>query len=173
MTEAQATVLRGAAHSLKNVLIVGDAGSGKTTLLRTLIAEISRCRPQTGLHIVEDNDDMRELATQEVARGSNRSRPDIVLVIDDIGPAEATDLLDLWATTRRLGRGHVIAATHGHPAELAASRVFSWFLTETSVIIGNLQRDQQRVKEILAIAGRAAGTFTFERLDLESSAQLN
>jgi Flp pilus assembly CpaF family ATPase len=186
MTAAQASALREAIGSRKNVLIVGMTAVGKTTLASSLIAEALDCRKHARLAIVEE---VCELAyffkcasyfpttgdepTQQL-RAALQSRPDFLVLGEVRGPA-AWDLVDAWQSKACCGITTIHGGSafdgirrlainiHRHPnapADVVAA------ITGAVDVVVNIQRVEpgRRVTEILALTEDAHSAFKLERL---------
>ena len=122
MTAAQASLLREAVASRKNILVAGGTGTGKTTLTNALLAEIAGTSDRVVL--IEDTRELQCRAPNLVAmrtkdgvaslsdlvRSSLRLRPDRI-PIGEVRGAEALDLLKAWGTGHPGGIGTIHAGT--------------------------------------------------------------
>lgn len=122
MTSGQATTLRGAVSTRKNILVAGGTSSGKTTLTNALLAEVAKTSDRVVL--IEDTRELQCKAPNLVAlrtkdgvatlsdlvRSSLRLRPDRI-PIGEVRGAEALDLLKAWGTGHPGGIGTIHAGT--------------------------------------------------------------
>lgn len=122
MTAGQASVLRDAVASRKNILVAGGTSSGKTTLTNALLAEVAKTADRVVL--IEDTRELQCTAPNLVAlrtkdgvvslsdlvRSSLRLRPDRI-PIGEVRGAEALDLLKAWGTGHPGGIGTIHAGT--------------------------------------------------------------
>ena len=122
MTAAQASILRAAVTSRRNVLVAGGTSTGKTTLVNALLAEVARSGDRVVL--IEDTRELQCAAPNVVAlrtkdgvaslselvRSSLRLRPDRI-PIGEVRGAEALDLLKAWGTGHPGGVGTIHAGT--------------------------------------------------------------
>ncbi|WP_410053050.1 P-type conjugative transfer ATPase TrbB, partial [Bradyrhizobium sp.] len=109
MTSGQATALKRAVETRKNILVAGGTSSGKTTLSNALLAEVAKTSDRVVL--IEDTRELQCKAPNLVAlrtkdgvtslsdlvRSSLRLRPDRI-PIGEVRGAEALDLLKAWGT---------------------------------------------------------------------------
>jgi type IV secretion system protein TrbB len=116
VTPEQASTLRKAIISRKNILVGGGTGSGKTTFVNALLREIARTEDR--LYVVEDTPELQctaanklQVLVQEPIYSWRRAifdalrfRPDRIIVGEVRGPA-ALEMLKAWNT--------------GHPGGLA------------------------------------------------------
>ncbi|MHC2338209.1 P-type conjugative transfer ATPase TrbB [Bradyrhizobium sp. USDA 4454] len=122
MTAAQATALRAAVASRKNILVAGGTSTGKTTLTNALLAEIAGTTDRVVL--IEDTRELQCRAPNLVAlrtkdgvaslsdlvRSSLRLRPDRIPV-GEVRGSEALELLKAWGTGHPGGIGTIHAGT--------------------------------------------------------------
>ncbi|MFB9266603.1 P-type conjugative transfer ATPase TrbB [Bradyrhizobium erythrophlei] len=122
MTLDQATALRQAVATRKNILVAGGTSTGKTTLTNALLAEVAKTSDRVVL--IEDTRELQCRAPNLVAlrtkdgvvslsdlvRSSLRLRPDRI-PIGEVRGAEALDLLKAWGTGHPGGIGTIHAGT--------------------------------------------------------------
>lgn len=122
MTAGQATALRAAVASRKNILVAGGTSTGKTTLTNALLAEIAGTTDRVVL--IEDTRELQCRAPNLVAlrtkdgvaslsdlvRSSLRLRPDRI-PIGEVRGSEALELLKAWGTGHPGGIGTIHAGT--------------------------------------------------------------
>ena len=122
MTNAQASALRTAVDTRRNVLVAGGTSTGKTTLVNALLAEVARSGDRVVL--IEDTRELQCAAPNlvalrtkdgvaslsELVRSSLRLRPDRI-PIGEVRGAEALDLLKAWGTGHPGGVGTIHAGT--------------------------------------------------------------
>ena len=144
MTAGQATVLRSAVASRRNILIAGGTSTGKTTLTNALLAEVAKTADRVVL--IEDTRELQCAAPNLVAlrtkegvaslsdlvRSSLRLRPDRI-PIGEVRGAEALDLIKAWGT--------------GHPGGIGTIHAGS--------AIGALRRLEQLIQEAVVTVPRA------------------
>ena len=139
MSEGQATILRNAAETRENMLIVGGTGSGKTTLANAILAEPAFASDR--VFLIEDTAELQcsaidkvELLTKkseppvtmtDLVRDCLRLRPDRI-IIGEVRDGSALDLLKAWNT--------------GHPGGLATIHANSAIegLTRLEDLIGEV-----------------------------------
>jgi len=144
MTSGQATALKRAVETRKNILVAGGTSSGKTTLSNALLAEVAKTSDRVVL--IEDTRELQCKAPNLVAlrtkdgvtslsdlvRSSLRLRPDRI-PIGEVRGAEALDLLKAWGT--------------GHPGGIGTIHAGS--------AIGALRRLEQLIQEAVVTVPRA------------------
>ena len=144
MTAAQATLLRDAVHSRRNILVAGGTSTGKTTLTNALLAEVAKTSDR--IVLIEDTRELQCLTPNlvalrtkdgvatmaELVRSALRLRPDRI-PIGEVRGAEALDLIKAWGT--------------GHPGGIATIHAGS--------AIGALRRLEQLVQEAVITVPRA------------------
>lgn len=139
-----AALLREAAASHKNILVVGGTSTGKTTLVNALLAEVAKTTDRVVL--IEDTRELQCAAPNLVAlrtkdgaaslsdlvRSALRLRPDRIPV-GEVRGSEALDLLKAWGT--------------GHPGGIGTLHAGS--------AIGALRRLEQLIQEAVVTVPRA------------------
>ncbi len=144
MTAGQASVLRSAVASRRNILIAGGTSTGKTTLTNALLAEVAKTADRVVL--IEDTRELQCAAPNLVAlrtrdgvaslsdlvRSSLRLRPDRI-PIGEVRGAEALDLIKAWGT--------------GHPGGVGTIHAGS--------ALGALRRLEQLIQEAVVTVPRA------------------
>ena len=144
MTSGQATALKRAVETRKNILVAGGTSSGKTTLSNALLAKVAKTSDRVVL--IEDTRELQCKAPNLVAlrtkdgvtslsdlvRSSLRLRPDRI-PIGEVRGAEALDLLKAWGT--------------GHPGGIGTIHAGS--------AIGALRRLEQLIQEAVVTVPRA------------------
>ena len=109
MTAAQASLLRGAVHERRNILVAGGTSTGKTTLTNALLAEVAKTSDRVIL--IEDTRELQCLTPNlvalrtkdgvatmaELVRSALRLRPDRI-PIGEVRGAEALDLIKAWGS---------------------------------------------------------------------------
>lgn len=131
MTARQQALIREAALTHKNILVVGGTGSGKTTLVNAIIHLISEEMPGERLLILEDTAEIQCSAPNSVfyrttdaidlrrlVRAAMRYRPDRVFV-GEVRGGECLDLLKVWNT----GHPGGVATVHANGAKGGLYRV--------------------------------------------------
>jgi len=130
MTPQQATLLREAVASTKNIVVVGGTSSGKTTLVNALLVEVA-----TGGDRVILIEDTRELhcaaedcvslrtkpgvaSLADLVRSTLRLRPDRI-IIGEVRGSEALDMLKAWNT----GHPGGITTLHANSAHAGLYRL--------------------------------------------------
>ncbi len=122
MTASQATALKAAVASRKNILVAGGTSTGKTTLTNALLAEIAGTTDRVVL--IEDTRELQCRAPNLVAlrtkdgvaslsdlvRSSLRLRPDRI-PIGEVRGSEALELLKAWGTGHPGGIGTIHAGS--------------------------------------------------------------
>ncbi|GIQ75466.1 P-type conjugative transfer ATPase TrbB [Bradyrhizobium sp. RD5-C2] len=122
MTSDQASALKAAVDTRKNILVAGGTSTGKTTLTNALLAEVAKTSDRVVL--IEDTRELQCKAPNLVAlrtkdgvatlsdlvRSSLRLRPDRI-PIGEVRGAEALDLLKAWGTGHPGGIGTIHAGT--------------------------------------------------------------
>src|SRR5437016_11406222 len=122
MTPGQASALKIAVETRKNILVAGGTSTGKTTLTNALLAEVAKTSDRVVL--IEDTRELQCKAPNLVAlrtkdgvatlsdlvRSSLRLRPDRI-PIGEVRGAEALDLLKAWGTGHPGGIGTIHAGT--------------------------------------------------------------
>ena len=143
-TAAQATLLRDAVQSRRNILVAGGTSTGKTTLTNALLAEVAKTSDRVVL--IEDTRELQCLTPNlialrtkdgvatmaELVRSALRLRPDRI-PIGEVRGAEALDLIKAWGT--------------GHPGGIATIHAGS--------ALGALRRLEQLVQEAVVTVPRA------------------
>ncbi|WP_443137049.1 P-type conjugative transfer ATPase TrbB [Mameliella sp. AT18] len=144
MRSDQATALRAAVTSRKNILVAGGTSTGKTTLTNALLAEVAKSADR--VVIIEDTRELQCAAPNLIAmrtkdgvatlsdlvRSSLRLRPDRIPIGEVRGP-EALDLLKAWGT--------------GHPGGIGT--------IHAGTAIGALRRLEQLIQEVVVTVPRA------------------
>ncbi|MDN3275982.1 P-type conjugative transfer ATPase TrbB [Frankia sp. RB7] len=144
MNSEQASILRRAVASRKNILVAGGTSTGKTTLTNALLAEVAKTSDRVVL--IEDTRELQCRAPNLVAlrtmdgvatlsdlvRSSLRLRPDRI-PIGEVRGAEALDLLKAWGT--------------GHPGGIGT--------IHSGTAIGALRRLEQLIQEAVIAVPRA------------------
>ncbi|WP_420340698.1 P-type conjugative transfer ATPase TrbB [Roseibium sp.] len=131
ITEAQATVIRDAVASRKNILVSGGTGTGKTTLTNAIIAEMVSVAPNHRLVILEDTAEIQCTARnavilhtsdtvdmQRLLKSTMRLRPDRIIV-GEVRDGAALTLLKAWNT----GHPGGIATVHSDTAFTVLTRL--------------------------------------------------
>jgi pilus assembly protein CpaF len=163
VTEALATLLRGAVDRRQNILISGGTGTGKTTVLNALAETIP---PEDRIVLIEETSEIRidkpnlvrfearraqaplgqevpvpAVSIADLVRATLRHRPDRIIV-GEVRGAEAFDLL------QALNTGHLGSLTtiHGNAAEQALTRLAHCVLT------ANVGLPHRSVREAIALA---------------------
>jgi P-type conjugative transfer ATPase TrbB len=132
VTETQASTMRDAIRTRKNILIVGAAGSGKTTFANALLNEIAiQVGGTQRIVILEDTPELQCTAPNAITlrttdtidvnkllRTTLRLRPDRI-IMGEIRGAEALTLLKAWST----GHPGGVATIHAETAEEGRRRL--------------------------------------------------
>jgi type IV secretion system protein TrbB len=151
MRADQATALRDAVTSRKNILVAGGTSTGKTTLTNALLAEVAKTDDRVVL--IEDTRELQckapnlvalrtkdgIVSLSELVRSSLRLRPDRI-PIGEVRGAEALDLLKAWGT--------------GHPGGIGTIHAGSG--------LGALRRLEQLIQEAVVTVPRALIAETIE-----------
>jgi type IV secretion system protein VirB11 len=132
MTVRQAEVIREAAETHQNILIVGGTGSGKTTLANAILVEPAFARDRVVL--IEDTAELQCSAEDKVqmltkrtdppvtmtdlVRDTLRLRPDRI-IIGEVRDGSALDLLKAWNT----GHPGGLATIHANSAAEGLTRL--------------------------------------------------
>lgn len=182
MTADQASVLRQAVVSRRNILISGGTGSGKTTLANAILAEPAFAADR--VFLIEDTPELQCAAWDTVAvmtrrspqvigvvdlvRDALRMRPDRIVVGELRDGAAALETLKSWNT----GHPGGLSTLHANSAEEALHRMEDLISEVVSVVpqraIGNaidlvvqISRtlEGRRVEAILAVEGFADGAY--------------
>lgn len=161
MTSGQATTLRGAVSTRKNILVAGGTSSGKTTLTNALLAEVANTSDRVVL--IEDTRELQCKAPNLVAlrtkdgvatlsdlvRSSLRLRPDRI-PIGEVRGAEALDLLKAWGTGHPGGIGTIHAGT-----ALGALRRLEQLIQEAVITVPRALI-AETINVVAVLAGRGA-----------------
>jgi len=170
ISSVNASALKRAIQTKKNILIVGGTGSGKTTLTNACLAVVAESGDR--VLILEDTRELRcaakdcvALRTQpmvrmaDLVRSTLRLRPDRI-VVGEVRGGEALDLLKAWST----GHPGGIATVHANSAadgldrleqlvgEVAANVPRKLISTAVDIVVGIENRNGvRRVKDILRV----------------------
>jgi type IV secretion system protein VirB11 len=186
MAEAQAEVIRAAAASHQNILIVGGTGSGKTTLANAILAEPAFA--QDRVIIIEDTaelqcsaDDQIQMLTKrtdppvtmtDLVRDTLRLRPDRI-IIGEVRDGSALDLLKAWNT----GHPGGLATIHANSAAEGLTRLEDLIgevtqripyraITQAINVIIYIERTPtgRRVKTVSRLVGRLDDAYQLEAI---------
>jgi len=184
MTEAQAEVIREAAASHQNILIVGGTGSGKTTLANAILAEPAFA--QDRVIIIEDTAELQCSAADQIqmltkrtdppvtmtdlVRDTLRLRPDRI-IIGEVRDGSALDLLKAWNT----GHPGGLATIHANSAAEGLTRLEDLIgevtqripyraITQAINVIIYIERTPtgRRVKTVSRLVGRPDDVYQLE-----------
>ncbi len=184
MTEDQAAVIREAAASHQNILIVGGTGSGKTTLANAILAEPAFARDR--VVIIEDTaelrcsaDDQIQMLTKrtdppvtmtDLVRDTLRLRPDRI-IIGEVRDGSALDLLKAWNT----GHPGGLATIHANSAAEGLTRLEDLIgevtqripyraITQAINVIIYIERTStgRRVRTVSRLVGRQDDSYQLE-----------
>lgn len=182
MTAGQASVLRQAAVTRRNILISGGTGSGKTTLANAVLAEPAFAGDR--VFLIEDTPELqcsawdtvavvtrrapRMIGVVDLVRDALRMRPDRIVVGEMRDGAAALETLKSWNT----GHPGGLSTIHANSAEDALRRVEDLISEVATVVphraIGDaidlvvqIRRtvEGRRVEAILAVDGFAGGAY--------------
>ncbi|WP_306150247.1 MULTISPECIES: P-type conjugative transfer ATPase TrbB [unclassified Roseibium] len=191
ITEAQATVIRDAVASRKNILVSGGTGTGKTTLANAIIAEMVSIAPDHRLVILEDTAEIQCAARnavilhtsdtvdmQRLLKSTMRLRPDRIIV-GEVRDGAALTLLKAWNT----GHPGGIATVHSDNAYSALTRLeqliaevsqqpMPHVIADAVDLIVSIERSSEHgriVRDIVSVSGYRDSAY---ELHLASSPQL-
>jgi type IV secretion system protein VirB11 len=184
MTEGQVAVIREAAASHQNILIVGGTGSGKTTLANAILAEPAFARDR--VIIIEDTAELQCSAADQIqmltkrtdppvtmtdlVRDTLRLRPDRI-IIGEVRDGSALDLLKAWNT----GHPGGLATIHANSAAEGLTRLEDLIgevtqripyraITQAINVIIYIERTAQgrRLKAVSRLTGRVGEDYVLE-----------
>ena len=187
MTQAQAEVIREAAVTRQNILIVGGTGSGKTTLANAILAEPAFASDR--VIIIEDTaelqcsaDDQIRMLTKrteppvtmtDLVRDTLRLRPDRI-IIGEVRDGSALDLLKAWNT----GHPGGLATIHANSAAEGLTRLEDLIgevtqripyraITQAINVVIFIERSAtgRRVREVSRLVGRDGDAYILEVSD--------
>src|SRR6267154_799120 len=161
MTSGQASALKVAVETRKNILVAGGTSSGKTTLTNALLAEVAKTSDRVVL--IEDTRELQckapnlvalrtkdgVISLSDLVRSSLRLRPDSI-PIGEVRGAEALDLLKAGGTGHPGGVGTIHAGS-----ALGALRRFEQLIQEAVVTVPRVLI-AETINVIAVLSGRGA-----------------
>jgi type IV secretion system protein VirB11 len=161
MTPEQATTLRSAVATRKNILVAGGTSTGKTTLTNALLAEVAKSSDRVVL--IEDTRELQcrtpnlialrtkdgVVSLSDLVRSSLRLRPDRIQ-IGEVRGAEALDLLKAWGTGHPGGIGTIHAGS-----ALGALRRLEQLIQEAVVTVPHALI-AETINVVAVLSGRGA-----------------
>lgn len=186
MSEGQAQVIRAAAETRQNLLIVGGTGSGKTTLANAILAEPAfagdrvvliedtaelQCSAEDKIQMLTKRTDPPVTMT-DLVRDTLRLRPDRI-IIGEVRDGSALDLLKAWNT----GHPGGLATIHANSAQEGLTRLEDLIgevtqripyraITQAINVVIYIERTAtgRRVKDVSRLIGREGDNYRLEAL---------